>query len=54
MRAYVDGKIFYDSWYDQSVTYQTRTVPLKGLPRIVVEYYDHVGNAIAQLASMAT
>jgi hypothetical protein len=51
MRAYVDGKIFYDSWYDQSVTYQTRTVPLKGGYRtFVIEYYDHIGNAIAQLS----
>lgn len=51
MRLYVDGKIFYDSWYDQSVTYQTREVPLKGGYRtFVVEYYDHVGNAVAQLS----
>lgn len=51
MRLYVDGKIFYDSWYDQSVTYQTREVPLKGGYRtFVVEFYDHVGNAVAQLS----
>lgn len=49
MRLYVDGKIFYDSWYDQSVTYKVFDVPLKaGYRTFVVEYYDHVGNAIAQ------
>ncbi|RME79468.1 MAG: hypothetical protein D6784_00665 [Chloroflexi bacterium] len=48
MRVYVDGKIIYESWYDQSVTYKTRKVPLKaGYRTFVVEYYDHVGNAIA-------
>ncbi len=51
MRISVDGKIFYDSWYDQAVTYQTREVPLKGGYRtFVVEFYDHVGNAIAQVS----
>jgi hypothetical protein len=51
MRLSVDGKIFYDSWYDQSVTYQTRDVPLKGGYRtFVVEYYDHVGNAVAMVS----
>ncbi len=48
MRVYVDGKIIYDSWQDQSVSYTTRQVPLKGGYRtFVVEYYDHIGNAIA-------
>lgn len=51
MRISVDGKTFYDSWYDQTVTYQTRSVRLKGGYRtFVVEYYDHVGNAIAQVS----
>jgi hypothetical protein len=51
MRVYVDGKIIYDSWRDQLVTYQTRVVPLKGGYRtFVVEYYDHVGNAVVQLS----
>lgn len=51
MRLYVDGKIFYDSWYDQSVTYQTRDVPIKGgLRTFTVEFYDHVGNAIAYVS----
>ncbi len=51
MRLYVDGKIFYDSWYDQSVTYQIRDVPIKGgLRTFTVEYYDHVGNAVAYVS----
>jgi hypothetical protein len=51
MRISVDGKIFYDSWYDQSVGYQTRDVPLKGGYRtFVVEFYDHVGNAVAYVS----
>ncbi|MBI1881846.1 MAG: hypothetical protein HYR94_27030, partial [Chloroflexi bacterium] len=51
MRISVDGKIFYDSWYDQAVTYQVRDVPLKGGYRtFVVEFYDHVGNAVAQVS----
>jgi hypothetical protein len=51
MRVYVDGKIFYDSWYDQAVTYQAREVPIKGGYRtFVVEYYDHVGNAVAMVS----
>jgi hypothetical protein len=50
MRIYVDGKIIYDSWYDQSVSYKTRRVPLKGGYRtLMVEYYDHIGNAIAAM-----
>ncbi len=49
MRVYVDGKIIYDSWYDQEVTYEVGVVPLKGGYRtFVVEYYEHVGNAIAR------
>lgn len=50
MRVYVDGKIIYDSWFDQSVTYKTAVVPLKeGYRTFMVEYYDHVGNAVAQV-----
>lgn len=51
MRIYVDGKIIYESWYDQEVSYRTGMVPLKGGYRtFVIEYYDHVGNAVAQLS----
>ncbi len=51
MRIYVDDKIIYDSWQDQVVSYKTRQVPLKGGYRtFVVEYYDHVGNAVVHLS----
>lgn len=50
MRIYVDGKIIYDSWFDQAVTYTTAVVPLKeGFRTFVVEFYDHIGDAVAQV-----
>lgn len=52
MRIYVDGKIIYDSWFDQSVGYFVRKVHLKGGYRtFVVEYYEHTGNAVAFVKS---
>jgi len=51
MRIYIDGKIVYESWFDQEVTYQTGIVPIKeGYRTFVVEYYDHIGNAVVQLS----
>jgi hypothetical protein len=51
MRLYVDGKIVYDSWFDQEVTYKTGLIALKeGYRTFVVEYYDHLGNAVAQVS----
>jgi hypothetical protein len=51
MRVYVDGKIIYDAWYDQSVTYNVRKLPLKeGYRTFVVEYYEHTGQAVAQVS----
>ena len=48
MRIYIDEKIIYDSWYDQEVSYEVGIVPIKrGFRTITVEFYDHVGNAIA-------
>ena len=50
MRIYVDGKIIYESWVDQSVIYKVRQIPLKaGYRTFTVEYYDHLGNAIAHV-----
>lgn len=47
MRVYIDGKVIYDSWFDQSVNYEVGVVPIKaGLRTITVEFYDHVGNAV--------
>ena len=51
MRIYVDGKIFYDSWYDQEMVLRKRRVPLQaGYRTFVVEYYDHIGNAVAYVS----
>lgn len=50
MRIYVDDKIVYESWVDQSVIYRERGIPLNaGYRTFKVEYYDHLGNAIAHL-----
>jgi hypothetical protein len=51
MRVYIDDKIIYDAWYDQSVTYEVGIVPIKtGYRKITVEYYDHVGNAVVHFS----
>lgn len=50
MRIFVDDKNIYDSWFDQPVGYRTRRVHLaQGYRTFRVEYYDHVGNAVAQV-----
>ncbi|MCB0167979.1 MAG: hypothetical protein KDI79_27370 [Anaerolineae bacterium] len=50
MRIYVDDKIIYDSWYDQSVQYEVLRIGLKsGLRTFRVEHYEHIGTATAQL-----
>ncbi|GAB4437526.1 MAG: hypothetical protein Kow0031_19340 [Anaerolineae bacterium] len=47
MRVYIDGKVIYDSWFDQEVGYEVGIVPIKaGLRTITVEFYDHIGNAV--------
>lgn len=49
MRVYIDDKIIYDSWFDQQVSYEVGIVPIKeGYRTLRVEFYDHVGNAIAR------
>jgi hypothetical protein len=51
MRIYIDGKIFYDAWYDQPVSYNLRRVNLLGGYRtLTVEYYEHLGNATARVS----
>jgi hypothetical protein len=50
MRIFINDKNVYDSWYDQGVTYQTRNVHLdRGSHVFRVEYYDHLGNAVAHM-----
>jgi hypothetical protein len=51
MRIYVDGKIIYDSWFDQSVTYNVRQISLReGYRTFTVEYYEHAGQAVAEVS----
>ena len=50
MRIFVDGKVIYEAWFDQPVSYQVRKIPLAaGYRNFVVEYYDHLGDAIARV-----
>jgi hypothetical protein len=50
MRVFVDDKIIYESWVDQSVIYKVRKIPLlAGYRTFRVEYYDHIGNAVVHL-----
>jgi hypothetical protein len=50
MRIYVDEKQVYDSWYDQSIIYETLTLRLsKGTHSFKVEYYEHLGNAVVKM-----
>lgn len=50
MRIYVDDKIIYDSWYDQSVQYEVLRIALNsGFRTFTVEHYEHIGTATAQL-----
>ena len=50
MRVYIDGNIIYDSWFDQPVGYKTAVAPIKeGFRTFTVEFYDHIGDAVAQL-----
>jgi hypothetical protein len=48
MRIWVDDKLIYDNWQDQSISYDTRTIYLEtGMHDFKVEYYEHLSNAVA-------
>ncbi|MEM7347172.1 MAG: PA14 domain-containing protein [Chloroflexota bacterium] len=48
MRIFVNDKSVYDSWKDQRVGYHTPEIEVEtGHHTFRVEYYDHLGNAIA-------
>ena len=50
MRIFIDGRVIYSSWFDQEVSYKVAVVPINaGFRTFVVEYYDHVGSAVAQV-----
>ena len=50
VRLYVDGVRVIDKWIDQSPTTYRTTLPLDGGPhKIVMEYYENGGGAVARL-----
>ena len=51
VRLYVDGVRVIDKWIDQGPTTYRTTLPLDGGPhKIVMEYYENGGGAVARLA----
>ena len=51
VRLYVDGVRVIDKWIDQSPTTYRTTLPLDGGPhKVVMEYYENGGGAVARLA----
>ena len=54
VRLYVDGVRVIDKWIDQGPTTYRTTVPLDGGPhKIVMEYYENAGGAVARLGYTA-
>lgn len=50
IRVYVDGGMILDAWYDHAVQTFTADVSLAaGHHLVVVEYYEHLGDAVAKL-----
>jgi hypothetical protein len=51
IRVYVDGRMILDAWYDHAVQTFTADVSLAaGHHLVVVEYYEHLGHAVAKLS----
>lgn len=54
MRVYVDGTLIIDQWIDQAPTTYTANKDISaGRHRIVVEYYENAGGAVAQVSWQA-
>jgi hypothetical protein len=50
VRLYVDGVRVIDKWIDQAPTTYRTTLPLDGGPhKVVMEYYENAGGAVARL-----
>jgi PA14 domain len=50
VRLYVDGVLVIDKWVDRAPTTYRSTLPLDGGPhKIVMEYYENGGGAVARL-----
>ena len=50
MRVWLDGQLIIDEWHDHYATlYETLVSVSGGLHSLQVEYYDHIGDAVAML-----
>jgi hypothetical protein len=50
LRIFYDGEIIYDSWHDQAPKNKTvKFYAKEGYHTFVVEYYEHLGIAVAQV-----
>lgn len=50
MRIFFNNETIYDSWHDQSATNKSFKITVEeGHHTFVVEYYDHLGDAVAQV-----
>jgi glucose/arabinose dehydrogenase len=51
IRLWVDGQLLIDNWVDQAATTKLATKALSvGAHAVKVEYYEHAGNAVAQVS----
>ena len=51
MRLYIDGNLILNAWRDQAPNYYSRAQTIsQGSHLIVVEYYEHLGGATAQVS----
>jgi glucose/arabinose dehydrogenase len=50
VRVYVDGSLVIDGWQDGSTTRTASTSLAAGMHAVKVEYYEHAGNAVAQVS----
>jgi len=50
VRLYVDGRLVMNRWYDMRPPPSTYTQPGSGNHTVRMEYFDHVGEAVAKLS----
>jgi hypothetical protein len=50
VRLWLDGQLLVDAWYDRAVALNERQLTVsRGTHSVRVEYYDNIGNAVAQV-----
>lgn len=49
VRVWVNGHLLIDAWYDQGATQHAGTIWVPASAEVRMEYYDHVGAAVAKL-----